>query len=529
MVSKVVQSGGDDVSAIVVDPGFDTLRIGNCQEDYPREYIPSALCRGTLQNEYLPWVPLRRVSPPSFVEMRQLLQYNRDENIEVEPFVFERLIRLGIEGSSREVSSVLENDELFSTKVGGLGLDVRQHPMLVSEPTAECKQFRDSTLEILFEQLDVPAAYLAKRASLSAFSVGRQSALVVDIGAGGCIASPVHEGISLQSTIKTSLVGGNALDVQLCHILYESGHDFFRPGVSAAHDYHRQWVAREIRESSCSLTASDAQQSYRLPDGDTLQLDEKARDVPRFLFSPESATVSEFNNFKGLYGMVTDSVFDTDVDIRRELLSSIVVVGGVSLTPGLVDELNKQLAHGTIGRASKFKLVHPSSYSEARYSTWLGGSILASLGRFQQLWISRGEYREHGLDESGAHSIESMEETSETEEWHSPAEEDAVVSDNVASSDEEVNVEELVSSIMKGVSKAFSTVTAKKDRGVGRDSDFRLYLQTIKTEPSDAQPVTKRTSSVSIRAIPDEASEIEERRYKKIANNGGRCHNVQIG
>ncbi|GFE53844.1 actin-related 4-like [Babesia ovis] len=404
MVGKVVQSGGDDVSAIVVDPGFDTLRIGNCQEDYPREYIPSALCRGTWQNEYLNWMPLSRVRPPSFVELRQLLQYNRDENLEVEPFVFEKLIRLGVEGSVREIVPVdgsstmqlLENDEFMATKVGGLGLDVTQHPMLVSEPTAECKQFRDCTLEILFEQLDVPAAYLAKRATLSAFAVGRQSAMVVDIGAGGCIASPVHEGISLQSTIQTSLVGGNALDIELCNILYGRGHEFFRPGVSASHDYHRQWIAREIRESSCSITPSEAPQSYRLPDGDVVQLDEKIYEVPRYLFSPESASVAEFNNFKGIYGMLTDSMFDTDVDIRRELLSSIVVVGGVSLTPGLVDTLTKHLAEGAIGRCNKFKVVHPSSYSEARYSTWLGGSILASLGRFQQLWISKGEYREHG-------------------------------------------------------------------------------------------------------------------------------------
>ncbi|KAK1939636.1 putative actin [Babesia divergens] len=396
MSEKVVQSGGDDVSAIIVDPGFDTLRIGNCQEDYPREYLPSALSRSTWRNEYLGWVPLCRLRQPSFVEIRRLLQYNRDENLEVEPFVFEKLIRLGVEGATREPSIVLEKDEFMSAKVGGLGLDITQHPMLVTEPTAECKQFRDCTLEILFEQLDVPAAYLAKRASLSAFAVGRQSAMVLDIGAGGCIASPVHEGISLQSTVQTSLVGGNALDIQLAHLLQERGHDFFKPGGGVSHEYRRQWVAREIREVMCSVSPSETLRTYRLPDGDVVQLDEKLLQVPRYLFSPESASVSEFNNFKGLDCMVSDSVFDTDVDIRRELLSSIVVVGGVSLTDGLIDMLNTQVSQGPIGRGSKFKLVHPSSYTEARYSTWLGGSILASLGRFQQLWISKGEYKEHG-------------------------------------------------------------------------------------------------------------------------------------
>ncbi|KAK1441820.1 actin like protein [Babesia gibsoni] len=401
---KVVQSGGDDVSAVIVDPGFDTLRIGNCQEDFPREYIPSGLSRSTWQNEYLGWVPLSRIKPPSFVEIRRLLQYNRDENLEVEPFVFEKLIRLGVEGAKREpsigcspaVMKMMEKDDFMKTKVGGMGLDITQHPMLVTEPTAECKQFRDCTLEILFEQLDVPAAYLAKRASLSAFAVGRQSAMVLDIGAGGCIASPVHEGISLQSTIQTSLVGGNALDMQLCKILHDRGHEFFKPGSSVSQECRRQWVAREIRETMCSVTPTESNTTYRLPDGDVVTIDEKLMEVPKYLFSPEAASVSEFNNFKGLSGMVTESVFETDVDIRRELLSSIVVVGGVSLTNGLVETLNNKFTQSDIGRGSKFKLVHPSSYTEARYSTWLGGSILASLGRFQQLWISKSEYKEHG-------------------------------------------------------------------------------------------------------------------------------------
>ena len=34
--------------------------------------------------------------------------------------------------------------------------------------------------------------------------------------------------------------------------------------------------------------------------------------------------------------------------------------------------------------------------SERRFATWIGGSILASLGTFQQLWISKAEYEEHG-------------------------------------------------------------------------------------------------------------------------------------
>jgi actin-like protein 6A len=41
-------------------------------------------------------------------------------------------------------------------------------------------------------------------------------------------------------------------------------------------------------------------------------------------------------------------------------------------------------------------VVCPTNSVERRYSVWIGGSILASLGTFQQMWMSAAEYREYG-------------------------------------------------------------------------------------------------------------------------------------
>ena len=38
----------------------------------------------------------------------------------------------------------------------------------------------------------------------------------------------------------------------------------------------------------------------------------------------------------------------------------------------------------------------PGHAVERRFSVWIGGSILASLGSFQQMWMSKAEYEEHG-------------------------------------------------------------------------------------------------------------------------------------
>ena len=41
-------------------------------------------------------------------------------------------------------------------------------------------------------------------------------------------------------------------------------------------------------------------------------------------------------------------------------------------------------------------MVCPVNQVERRYSVWIGGSILASLGTFQQMWMSKAEYQEYG-------------------------------------------------------------------------------------------------------------------------------------
>ena len=60
--------------------------------------------------------------------------------------------------------------------------------------------------------------------------------------------------------------------------------------------------------------------------------------------------------------------------------------------PGIADRMQKELT--ALSPASmKVKIVAPP---ERKYSVWIGGSILASLSTFQNLWCSKQEYDESG-------------------------------------------------------------------------------------------------------------------------------------
>lgn len=93
--------------------------------------------------------------------------------------------------------------------------------------------------------------------------------------------------------------------------------------------------------------------------------------------------------------MVYDSITRCDMDIRKELYGNVIVTGGNTLFAGFTERLLKRLNDLTTQNL-KVKLIAPTSSSERRFSTWIGGSILGSLGSFQQMWMSRQEYDEHG-------------------------------------------------------------------------------------------------------------------------------------
>jgi actin-related protein 4 len=96
----------------------------------------------------------------------------------------------------------------------------------------------------------------------------------------------------------------------------------------------------------------------------------------------------------GVSDMIIDSINACDVDIRANLANNIVITGGASLIQGFTDRVNDDLTQGLPG--FKIRIHAPGNTVERKFSAWIGGSILASLGTFHQLWISKKEYQEVG-------------------------------------------------------------------------------------------------------------------------------------
>lgn len=81
--------------------------------------------------------------------------------------------------------------------------------------------------------------------------------------------------------------------------------------------------------------------------------------------------------------MLQAALAGVDVDLRAHLLSNIVLTGGGSLTNGIIQrtELEAQQMYS----GGKIRAYAPAPTVERKYASWIGGSILASLGSFHQV------------------------------------------------------------------------------------------------------------------------------------------------
>ncbi len=99
--------------------------------------------------------------------------------------------------------------------------------------------------------------------------------------------------------------------------------------------------------------------------------------APEILFDPEIIGLE----YPGLHQMVVDSINRTDLDLRKSLYANIVLSGGTTLTKGFGDRLLYEVQK----LAVKDMRIRISAPPERKYSTWIGGSILAGLSTFRKV------------------------------------------------------------------------------------------------------------------------------------------------
>ena len=193
---------------------------------------------------------------------------------------------------------------------------------------------------------------------------------------------PVYEGYPLIGcpSILTSRISGVQIDELMKKL---------NPKLQGLSDDDMTSIKKGLCQvPETALSAQIEPKEFELPDKSKISVGDEARFATELLFSPHHFGVKS----PGCQELIYNSLHKVDPDGHKELISSVLPMGGTTRIPGFSKRLELELL-GVLNH--EFKVVNQSE-TDKEHMKWIGGSIVAELSTFQEMWVFRSEYDEEG-------------------------------------------------------------------------------------------------------------------------------------
>ncbi|KAJ4365535.1 NuA4 histone acetyltransferase subunit [Neocucurbitaria cava] len=452
---------GDEVSAIVLDPGYSSVRAGFAGEDVPKSVCPSFYGQNSAGEHLFGENAIH--APVPGLEIKNY--WGADgivEDWDTAAKLWEYAITSRLTGA--RPGDPAKNGLNDGTNANGdANMDVEMEgtenneapledsPLLVTEPGWNSAKAREKYIEIAMESWGTPAFFLQKTGVLAAFASGKASGIIIDVGASHTSVTPVLDGMVLRKGVQKSHLAGNFVSSQIRQIFKQATPEipltphylvksktqvdagspaqatyksFANPLTSSFRLNEEDRILTEFKESVVEVWPGPGRlnnggtneelaknmpgRPFEMPDGWNQVFSSERFRAAEGLFDATAALPTSTSNSNSdstntttrpkddqtIPRLVQAAVQQVDADQRPMLLSNIVVTGGTTLLYKFNERLNYEI--NNLYPSTRNKLIAPGSVVERKYAAWIGGSILASLGSFHQLWISKKEYEEHG-------------------------------------------------------------------------------------------------------------------------------------
>ncbi|WMV26723.1 hypothetical protein MTR67_020108, partial [Solanum verrucosum] len=326
---------GMDIQTLVIDCGSRMTKAGFAGDDSPRAVFPSIVGRphhtGVMVGQKAAYAGDQALSKRGVLTLKHPIDRgvvrNWDDMEELWHYTFYHELRVAPE----------------------------EHSILLTEAPFNPKANREKMTQVMFETFNVPAMYVENQAVLSLLANGRTNGIVVDSGDTVSHIIPVYEGHAISDAISLLNLGGRHLTDYL---------------VKQTESYYHLAII-----CSASLIVCDMKETIGYVALDFEQEIDKAKECSK---SPSLVGMEA----TGIHEKAYNSIMRCNVDIRKDLFANIVLSGGSTLFPGLAECMTKEIT----ALAPSHKKIKVFAPPERKYSTWIGGSVLASLSTFQQVF-----------------------------------------------------------------------------------------------------------------------------------------------
>ena len=279
--------------------------------------------------------------------------------------------------------------------------EIREHPILITEPLLNPYSNREKIASALFENLSAPAIFFASQPILSLFSTSNTSGVILESGEGVTQSCVVYEGYSIPNSYIRNNYGGRDVTDYFQTLLKKQGYSF-----STTSEFE---IVRKIKEEICftivgsssnnplsnisnlelgNKNKSESSNTYNLPDGNAIKIGEEKSLAPEILFNP-SIIGSEHLSFQE---MIVTSTNKVDIDLRKNLFNNILISGGNTLFKGIQEKFHTEIKY----LSPKNMKVRIHSPGNRLLSCWTGGNVISTLEIFKKMWVTKDDWGEKG-------------------------------------------------------------------------------------------------------------------------------------
>ncbi|SCW00126.1 LAFE_0B10022g1_1 [Lachancea fermentati] len=299
-------------------------------------------------------------------------------------------------------------------------------PLVVTVAAGLPLSAQSQYLELALKKLQVPVFQMVIEPLAVSLSLGRNTALVIDVGAAKMTVTPIIDGTVMQNAVERSKFAGDFLDFQISEYMKDkvsdtntSSYDLWRNSRTWIQDFKAYMLQvspskiQELDSLNLDMMGMNFSKNFLYKRKKTISLTQReCCTLAEYIFQPQLAS-PQFPASEGLAEVIGKAVKKAGAStaggsssganaispeqIHAALLTNIVITGSSSLIAGLEQRIVNELSY----QFPQYKL---SSFAnpmvlDRKLQSWHGGVTMANLPSWDLgEWVSRQDYEAEGVE-----------------------------------------------------------------------------------------------------------------------------------